>query len=78
MVMGVDKVDNDGQNEFIYFEKYFQWMRKGLLKNYNELVSKRNMVMVYGHSLDKTDIDILELFLGTAEKVKIFYYNEED
>ena len=78
MVMGVDKVDNDGQNEFIYFEKYFQRMRKGLLKNYNELVSKRNMVMVYGHSLDKTDIDILELFLGTAEKVKIFYYNEED
>lgn len=86
MVLGVDEVNGDTENEFIYFVKYFQRIRRHISTHYKDLLSNTNekgMVrpintFIYGHSLDRTDKDILLPFIKYAKKVTIYYYNDSD
>lgn len=79
MVMGVDSVEGDSNNDYIYFVKYFQRIRRRIDPNYIKLLNVPAMnVTVYGHSLDRTDEDIIKPFLLAAHKVNIYCYDETD
>lgn len=87
MVMGVEEVEDDPDNDFIYFVKYFQRIRRKASTEYKTFleaikpsigVVSKNEVIFYGHSLDRTDKDIIKPFISHASKAKIYYYNEVD
>ena len=85
LVLGVNKVEADPNNEFIYFVKYFQRIRRRLDRGYTRLFDMWEIdsdpnynVVIYGHSLDKTDEDVIRSFLEKANNVIIYYYNDED
>lgn len=86
MVLGVNEVKDDPDNDFVYFVKYFQRIRKRIDQGY-KTIYKRNTPMTYGtgdeviffgHSLDKTDEDIIKPLIEQARSVKIYYYEDED
>ncbi len=86
MVLGVDEVKGDTENEFIYFVKYFQRISRHINTHYKDILNRIDEtgivqpvnIIVYGHSLDRTDKDILVPFIKQAPKVTIYYYNESD
>ena len=91
MILGVNEsyVKN---NEFIYFVKYFQRIQKRIGTTYKGFLEECGYkgkkwicnnkagyeLHIYGHSLDVTDRDILEYVIEGAQKVKIYYYNQDD
>ncbi len=86
LVMGVNKVPDDEKRDFIYFEKFFQRIRRGIGFQYRDLLEKDRKIdinkplniIVYGHSLDQTDEDIIKPFLEQANIITIYFYSTED
>lgn len=86
MVLGFN--DSDPENlDFIYFKKYFQRIQKltGFLErktilNKNEISGycESPTVYFYGHSLDKTDEDIIIELIDLSRKVYIYTKDQED
>lgn len=85
MVLGFN--DDDEKNlDFIYFKKYFQRIQK--LTGYidkNRVVSsdvkgfpEYPIIHFYGHSMDKTDGDIIQKLCSMASGFVIYKYDQED
>lgn len=99
MVVGVNEEETISI-DFMYFVKYFQRIQKASGVKYKEFTNMLHdnldgswgresyNLHIYGHSLDKTDGDILEYIIGKndssgtlvmqPEKVKIYYYDDSD
>lgn len=83
MVLGI-KDENDIDNRFVYFKKYFQRVQKrtGLqYKNWlNNPVAQRGDIKFYviGHSLDNTDGDFFREIINSSSthQVIIYYHNQ--
>lgn len=82
MALGVNKVDTDPDNDFVYFLKYFQRIRRGINQEYKSLIDwdaeKELHVSFYGHSLSVTDEDIIKPFVEKSNKVTIYCYGQKD
>ena len=81
MVLGVNEVENDSDDLFIYFVKYFQRIRRRIGNDYRHLSEGKKhpyYLTVYGHSLDITDEDILKPLLDYAKGVTIYFYDDMD
>lgn len=83
MVLGIQDIDCG--LDFIYFKKFFQRIQKHIPQiNYNYLQQhKENEVPIFhvhffGHSLSKTDGDIIERLFNLAHEVTIFYLDQFD
>lgn len=87
MVLGFD--DDDPKNlDFVYFKKYFQRIQKltGYIDERKFIyedergISHPNQMIVhfYGHSMDKTDGDIIQKLRSMASGFVIYKYNQED
>lgn len=87
MVLGIDEYwegkDKDIHTNFSIFKKFVQRIRKktgaGIytvlktIENTHEVSNYKMPIYVFGHSLDKTDKDILSRFLGhKATKIKVY------
>lgn len=87
MVLGYDD-DCPEELEFIYFKKYFQRIQK--LTGYinRERFDKKNeygltfsnavIIHFYGHSMDKTDGDIIRELKRNSRGFVVYTYNQED
>lgn len=85
LILGIDDYLNeeeaDKNTDFIEFKKYFQRINKSTgniykkwLKSINESSNRENNLYIFGHSLDKTDKDILnEIILNKKIRTTIFY-----
>ena len=92
LVLGIDEYleghDRDEKLEFLAFKKFYQRIYKSTDSFYMEWVDKirRNLfssyeLYIFGHSLDKTDKDILKLLIcNNNVKTKIYYHrkNKDD
>ena len=80
MILGVNEVASDSNNDFIYFTKYFQRIRRKSDTGYKKILYNKtlNMVYLYGHSLDVTDKDIILPFIDEAKRVIIYFYQAID
>ncbi len=86
MVLGAS--ERTEQNlDFIYFIKYFQRIQKRIGTKYKDFLytdadeygyACPYDLHIYGHSLDKTDEDILKTVMEYAGRIYIYYYNQED
>lgn len=98
MVLGID--ESISMNlDYLYFVKYFKRIQKRTGIKYKRFVEKKVVtsfgpakeayeLYVYGHSLDKTDGDVLKYLIGEIsesgilrlkpKKVIFFYYDQED
>ena len=84
LVLGFNNMNNI-KNDITYAEfiKYYQMVKNKVNINiFDELNKYENYnvkyeVMVFGHSLDKTDKDILKSIIQKADKVTIIYHSEE-
>lgn len=87
MVLGFD--DDDPENlDFIYFKKYFQRIQKltGYInegrfsyKDESGITHRSEMtVHFYGHSMDKTDGDIILKLRSMSNRFVIYNYDQED
>lgn len=85
MVLGVN--DDDPKNlDFIYFKKYFQRIQKltGYIDIPNTFFDENShfreppVIHFYGHSLDKTDEDIIKSLFLESHKLIVYYLNPED
>lgn len=82
MVLGT----KDTNDDFIYFNKSFQRLQKWNdiidYKKFEERMvfdgKTRNVLHIYGHSLDDTDGDILRKAFDKSEEYRIYYYNQLD
>ncbi|WP_029543472.1 AbiH family protein [Selenomonas sp. AB3002] len=65
-----------------YFKKYLQRDVKGTGRNYRnyyrEGKSEKNVLYIFGHSLDINDGDIIKYMIDKSDKVVIFYWNVDD
>lgn len=85
MVLGFN--DDDEENlDFVYFKKYFQRIQKltGYMKR-RKLVKIDSMegevypiIHFYGHSMDKTDEDVIKQLRTMSAGFVIYKYNQED
>lgn len=80
-----DELD-DIDTVFIQFKKYFQRIIYKTDITYYELIDRMkelycdshyNEVNVCGHSLDKTDSDIIKEVFSVCDKINIYYHNEQ-
>ena len=93
MVLGVDDYLESNENKdlinydtfFISYKKYYQRILKKTGTKYLRWIEALNTngfssdVYIYGHSLDKTDKDVLGgLILSKHARTKIFYLDRED
>lgn len=92
LVLGIDEYleghDRDEKLEFLAFKKFYQRIYKSTDSSYMEWVDeiRRNLfssyeLYIFGHSLDKTDKDILKLLIcNNNVKTKIYYHrkNKDD
>ncbi|WP_075678468.1 AbiH family protein [Roseburia sp. 831b] len=84
MVLGFN--DEDEMNlDFVYFKKYFQRIQKltgyineARLIDRNNVLSPKPIVYFYGHSMDKTDGDIIVKLRSLARGFVIYIYNQDD
>lgn len=85
MVLGFD--DDDPKNlDFVYFKKYFQRIQKltgyidedRFIKYDKGLLLDYPIIHFYGHSMDKTDGDIIQKLCSMASGFVIYKYNQED
>ena len=84
MVLGYDDDESD-KLDFVYFKKYFQRIQKmtgyideDRIRFNNEGMCEYSVVHFYGHSMDKTDGDIIKLLHSLASGLVIYYYDQED
>lgn len=85
MVLGFND-DNSGDLDFIYFKKYFQRIQK--LTGYidPDKIRERNslgtynypVIYFYGHSMDKTDEDVIQKLRTMASGFVIYTYDQND
>lgn len=92
LVLGIDEYleerDRDNKLEFLSFKKFYQRIFKSTDSSYMEWVDeiRQNLVCpyelyIFGHSLDKTDKDILKLLICNDNvQTKIYYHrrNKDD
>jgi len=90
LVLGIDdglqKGDESQNFEWVKFKKYFQriWFKTGSdykdwIKQIDEESEEIHEVYIVGHSLDKTDHDVLREFLTCANaRATIYYYTPDD
>lgn len=93
LVLGIDEYlqseQQDKDNEFIQFKKFFQRIYKGTGSKYIDWLNDLSLIddfndrpdlniYVYGHSLDVTDADIFRrLILANNAKTHIFYHTQD-
>ena len=88
LIMGI-RDDFTRSLDYIYFQKYFQRIQKRTgdyykewfnydeeVKSEQELEYNYPSVFIMGHSLDKTDKEILKLFIDAEYTVTIFFHNQ--
>ena len=93
MVLGVDDYLENNENKdlvnydtfFISYKKYYQRILKKTGTKYLRWIEALNTngfssdIYIYGHSLDKTDKDVLGgLILSKQARTKVFYLDRED
>ena len=85
MVLGFDSMSDERSDaKFGEFLKYFQMVEKDIeLDSYLEIqqtkpeLKKNNKAMFFGHSLDKTDIDIIKTIIDSVGQVLLYYHDSE-
>lgn len=90
IVLGYDEdVDTVSDLDFVYFIKYFQRIRFMTDVLRHEIINEKVIgggivglrdkdVYFFGHSLDITDREQLELLFGTKGKIIVYYTDETD
>ena len=90
LVLGIDEYleghDRDEKLEFLAFKKFYQRIYKSTDSSYMEWIDEihRNFLITYklyifGHSLDKTDKDVLELLICNDNvQTKIYYHRKSN
>lgn len=90
LVLGIDEYleghDRDEKLEFLAFKKFYQRIYKSTDSSYMEWIDEihRNFLITYklyifGHSLDKTDKDILALLICNDNvQTKIYYHRKSN
>lgn len=87
LVLGIDEYLEDDKNdklEFIAFKKFYQRIYKSTDSTYMKWVEQikkypevNHNLFIFGHSLDKTDRDILKLLICNDNvATKIYYYRK--
>ena len=87
LVLGIDEYLEDDKNdklEFIAFKKFYQRIYKSIDSKYIKWVEQikkypevNHNLFIFGHSLDKTDRDILKLLICNDNvTTKIYYYRK--
>lgn len=87
LVLGIDEYLEDDKNdklEFIAFKKFYQRIYKSTDSTYMKRVEQikkypevNHNLFIFGHSLDKTDRDILKLLICNDNvTTKIYYYRK--
>ncbi|WP_270380402.1 bacteriophage abortive infection AbiH family protein [Faecalibacillus intestinalis] len=87
LVLGIDEYLEDDKNdklEFIAFKKFYQRIYKSTDSTYMKWVEQikkypevNHNLFIFGHSLDKTDRDILKLLICNDNvTTKIYYYRK--
>lgn len=84
MVLGFN--DEDPENlDFVYFKKYFQriqkltgYINKARLMDQDADLTPNPIIHFYGHSMDKTDGDIIGKLKSLARGFVIYTYDQED
>lgn len=84
MVLGFN--DEDPENlDFVYFKKYFQriqkltgYIDKEKMMDCTSDITPYPIIHFYGHSMDKTDGDIIQKLRTKADGFVIYTYNQED
>lgn len=84
MVLGFN--DEDPENlDFVYFKKYFQriqkltgYINKARLMDRDADLTPNPIIHFYGHSMDKTDGDIIVKLRSLARGFVIYTYDQED
>ena len=85
IVLGFDSMEDEKADiKFGEFIKYFQMVQKDIeLNSYIKLqridpkYSNLNEAMFFGHSLDKTDIDIIKTIIDSVGTVYLYYHNDD-
>ena len=90
LIFGIDDNLKDGNEnqkfEYVKFKKYYQRIvlktgseYKDWLADATNSYGKDSEVHIVGHSLDKTDYDVLyEIFENPNVKITVYYYNQSD
>lgn len=89
LVLGIDEYLEDDKNdklEFIAFKKFYQRIFKSTDSSYMEWVDEIRQnsnypyeLYIFGHSLDKTDKDVLELLICNDNvQTKIYYHRKSN
>lgn len=84
MVLGI-KDENNIDNRFVYFKKYFQRIQKRTGLRYKQWVNDdgaigtANQIYVIGHSVDNTDGDFFREIINSrrTSQVTFFYHNQQ-
>lgn len=92
MVLGIDEYledkKRDEEVDFIAFKKYYQriykktgneykrWLQQ-IDENYGNEIEKENTLYIFGHSLDKTDGDILREFILHPYISTVIFYRDK-
>ncbi len=82
IVLGINKC-NDPHNDCLGYTKYFQRIQKNSSIEFKKIIresygKERNVLYIYGHSLDETDRDIIEFLFCNSVEVRIYFYNQKD
>ncbi|MBE5852371.1 MAG: hypothetical protein E7299_05380 [Lachnospiraceae bacterium] len=84
MVLGFQD-DNPDDLDFVYFKKYFQRIQKltGYIEQEKMYENRMGVISCpiihfYGHSMDKTDGEIIKKLKSMANKFVIYKYNQDD
>ena len=90
LVLGIDEYleecDSDNKLEFLPFKKFYQRIFKSTDSSYMEWVDEIRQnseypyeLYIFGHSLDKTDKDVLELLICNDNvQTKIYYHRKSN
>lgn len=90
LVLGIDEYleecDRDNKLEFLPFKKFYQRIFKSTDSSYMEWVEEIRQnseypyeLYIFGHSLDKTDKDVLELLICNDNvQTKIYYHRKSN
>jgi len=92
MVIGIDEFLKDGRQDtdltFVAFKKYYQRILKQTDVNYFDWIKEvsnpanhtiENNLYIFGHSLDKTDRDVIRKLISTPNmKTHIYYYRKTE
>lgn len=82
MVLGIMD-DKEVSLDFIYFKKYFQRIQKRTVNLKKEILNSTTMdktttIYFFGMSMGKSDEDLIKQIISVADRIEIFYYNQQD